>query len=99
MPVDSFAPNPWGRYQMHGNVWQWVEDCYEQGYKGAPADGSAKQDGDCSLRVIRGGSWNSYPGRLRAAGRDSSVPGSRYSDHGFRVARTLRGKENPIFPW
>jgi formylglycine-generating enzyme required for sulfatase activity len=89
MPVDSFAPNPWGLYQVHGNVWQWVEDCYGQGYQGAPVDGSAKNDGDCSPRVIRGGSWNSYPGRLRAAGRDSSVPGSRYSDNGFRVARTL----------
>ena len=89
MPVDSFAPNPWGLYQVQGNVWQWVEDCYGQGYQGAPVDGSAKNDGDCSPRVIRGGSWNSYPGRLRAAGRDSSVPGSRYSDNGFRVARTL----------
>ena len=58
-PVGSFAANAFGLYDMAGNVWEWVQDCYHDNYDGAPTDGSAWTSGDCSLRVVRGGSWNS----------------------------------------
>ena len=57
-PVGSFAPNQFGLYDMVGNVWEWTEDCYHDSYNGAPADGSAWTGGDCSRRVVRGGSWD-----------------------------------------
>jgi formylglycine-generating enzyme required for sulfatase activity/uncharacterized caspase-like protein len=88
-PVDSFAPNAFGLHDMHGNVWQWVEDCYRDSYKDAPDDGSPVTSGECSLRALRGGSWDSFPGDLRAAGRDRDDPSDRISRFGFRVARTL----------
>jgi formylglycine-generating enzyme required for sulfatase activity len=89
VPVDAFQPNAWGLFQMHGNVYDWVEDCYHDSYAGAPTDGSAWVSGDCSRRVLRGGSWSSNPQDLRAAcrGRDSAV--DRYISEGFRLGRTL----------
>ena len=57
-PVGSFGPNGWGLHDLHGNVWEWVQDCWNESYRGAPADGSAWESGDCSLRVLRGGSWD-----------------------------------------
>jgi formylglycine-generating enzyme required for sulfatase activity len=95
LPVDSFQPNPWGLYQVHGNVWEWTEDCYHDGYAGAPSDGSAwtarPGGGDCRIRVLRGGSWFSFPNNLRAAERygNSSSAGKREAYFGFRVGRTL----------
>ena len=56
-PVDTFEENPWGLHDMHGNVWEWCEDCWSGNYHGAPQDGSASLQGNCSLRVLRGGSW------------------------------------------
>ncbi len=88
LPVKSFDPNPWGLYQVHGNVREWVEDCWSGSYQGAPADGSPWTGGDCGYRILRGGSWHSGPGYLRAAARDYMVPGTS-DDTGFRVARTL----------
>ena len=90
-PVGSFAANAFGLYDMHGNVFEWVEDCYHSSYLGAPDDGSAwttscEQD----YRVRRGGSWYVAPRNIRAALRDKSVPGDRDNDLGFRVARTLK---------
>jgi formylglycine-generating enzyme required for sulfatase activity len=85
-PVKSFDPNPWGLYQVHGNVWEWVEDCWHDNYEGAPADGSAWTDGSCNRRVLRGGSWGSASGALRAAFRTSYFPGLRDAYTGFRVA-------------
>ena len=74
---------------MHGNVWEWVEDCWNKSYEGAPTDGSAWLQGDCSLRVLRGGSWNYRPESLRSAIRSGYRPGVRSGDTGFRVARML----------
>ncbi|MGP0058819.1 MAG: SUMF1/EgtB/PvdO family nonheme iron enzyme [Beijerinckiaceae bacterium] len=88
-PVGSFLPNAFGLYDMHGNVWQWVEDCYAENYQGAPTDGSAKTTGECSRRVLRGGSWNYNPRYLRAALRFWLIPVNRYDSYGFRLARTL----------
>lgn len=89
VPVDSFAPNPFGLYQMHGNVWQWVEDCYIDSYKNAPTDGSANAANRCESRVIRGGSWGSNAWDLRASSRGRGYPGDRSNLISFRVARTL----------
>ena len=90
LPVDSFAPNSWGLYNVHGNVWEWVQDCYHDSYKGAPTDGSAWTAGDCGRRVIRGASWGySDPWVLRSANRYQYSPGGRDTAVGFRVGRTL----------
>jgi formylglycine-generating enzyme required for sulfatase activity len=88
-PVGSFKPNAFGLYDMAGNVWQWVEDCYQENYTGAPTDGSAWTRGECNYRVVRGGSWYNYPLNLRAASRVNSASGIRLDDLGFRIARTL----------
>ncbi len=87
--VDSFAPNPWGLYQVHGNVWEWVEDHWHENYEGAPIDGSVWQGGDASYCVLRGGSWNGNPRDLRSAYRLRNQPGNRVIAFGFRLARTL----------
>jgi len=90
VPVDSFASNPWGLYNVHGNVWEWVEDCWHDTYQGAPADGSAwLRGGDDHVRVVRGGSWGSGPLYLRAAYRFWNSAVSRLDSIGFRLARTL----------
>ena len=89
LPVGSFAPNDWGLHDVHGNAWEWVRDCWNDNYQGALADGSAWLSGNCSVRVLRGGSWNSVPRDLRSALRSRDLAGGRYSSGGFRVARTL----------
>jgi formylglycine-generating enzyme required for sulfatase activity len=88
-PVGSFKPNPWGIHDLAGNVWEWVADCWNETYGGAPADGSAWTTGDCSLRVVRGGSWSSAAAKLRAADRGWNRPDGRAPSIGFRVARKL----------
>ncbi|HKC16441.1 MAG TPA: formylglycine-generating enzyme family protein [Steroidobacteraceae bacterium] len=90
-PVGSFKPNAFGLYDMMGNAFEWVADCWSENYLGAPADGSARSTGNCESRVNRGGSWTSNPTGLRAAHRgndDARV--TRVVDLGFRVARALR---------
>jgi formylglycine-generating enzyme required for sulfatase activity len=89
-PVGSFAANPFGLYDMAGNVWEWVEDCFHDNYDGAPDDGSAwVADGDCSNPILRGGSWDDDPENLRSALRSRYTVGSRGNDFGFRLGRTL----------
>jgi formylglycine-generating enzyme required for sulfatase activity len=89
-PVDSFKPNAFGLYDMHGNVWEWTEDCFHDNYKGAPQDGSAwTADTDCTRRVVRGGSWVNAPQNLRSAIRGRNTTDDRYLYLGFRVGRTL----------
>ncbi len=73
-PVGSFQPNGFGLYDVHGNVWEWVEDCY---------------DASCSVRIIRGGSWALDMPYLVLAYRGRSEPGDRGDSLGFRVARTV----------
>ena len=89
VPVHTFQPNAWGFYQVHGNVWDWVEDCYHASYAGAPSDGSAWVSGNCTARFLRGGSWWDGPGSLRAAVRYGYPAGSQNYAFGFRLARTL----------
>ncbi len=87
--VGAYPANPWKLHDMHGNVWEWVEDCWNESYDGAPSDGSAWTSGDCSTRVLRGGSWSNYPRLLRSAYRNWNSADNRDYDYGFRVARTL----------
>ncbi len=89
LPVDSFAPNPWGLYQVHGNVSEWMEDCWTKNYDGAPENGSARTDGNCAARFIRGGSWDTLPEYLRSAARFNEFNKIRHYALGFRVTRSL----------
>lgn len=89
-PAGSFSANGFGLHDMSGNVSEWVEDCWHDSYSGAPSDGSAwTTGGNCDRRVLRGGSWNDYPGNLRSAYRPWDGTGFRSGSDGFRVARTL----------
>ncbi len=92
-PVGQKKPNSWGLYDMHGNVWEWVQDSWHGSYDGAPADGSA-WEGDYVLRVIRGGSWRSFAEDCRSANRDLfgfilGVRSDRDYDLGFRLLKAL----------
>jgi formylglycine-generating enzyme required for sulfatase activity len=88
-PVGSFAANAFGLYDMAGNVWQWVQDCYHGDYNGASTDGSAWTIYDCSRLVVRGGSWTDGPQFLRSASRVWVPTENRNGNLGFRVGRTL----------
>lgn len=88
-PVAGKQANAFGIYDMSGNVWEWVEDCYHANYDGAPGDGAAWSGADCALRVLRGGSWFSEPAYARSSNRVGHEVGFHNSNIGFRVARTL----------
>ena len=89
-PVGSFKPNRAGLYDMHGNVWEWVEDSWHENYDVAPTDGSAwVRGGDPSFRVVRGGSWRNESELVRAAVRFRRYANVRFDTLGFRVARTI----------
>ena len=90
VPVASLPANPWGLHEMHGNVFEWVEDAYRNDYKRAPRAGSQAVQGEgAAPRVLRGGSWGGVPRVLRSAYRGRGIPVVRYNDVGFRLARTL----------
>ena len=90
-PVGSFPPNPFGLFDMAGNVWNFTEDCWRADYDGVPGDGSAYRDAKCDERVVRGGSWFKPPAGERSAkrgeGKASDLKGN--AEIGFRVVRDL----------
>ena len=87
LPVGSFSPNAFGLHDVHGNVWEWVGDCWNGSYAGAPSDGSAwTNSGDCGRRVLRGGSWLGVPRYLRSASRgrySTGLPATTMSGSGL----------------
>jgi formylglycine-generating enzyme required for sulfatase activity len=87
--VDTFLANPWGLYNVHGNVWEWTEDCWNEKNAGNPGDGTARLNGECSLRVVRGAGFGNAPHTLRAARREREPADNRLANFGFRVARTF----------
>jgi len=90
-PVGSLKANAFGLHDMHGNVWEWVEDTWHQNYDGAPADGSAwLRGGEPSYRVVRGGSWRNESEQVRAATRFRRNINVGFDTLGFRVARTMK---------
>ena len=88
-PAGSFSANAFGLQDMHGNAWEWVADCYNVSYIGAPSDGSAWTQGACGSRILRGGSWKNFPENLRSAIRERHVTDIRHYENGFRVALTV----------
>jgi formylglycine-generating enzyme required for sulfatase activity len=93
-PVDSFQPNDFGLYNMHGNVAEWVADCWSQNYNSAPNNQTLGKTGICKDHIIRGGSWYSTPKNLRSSSRkrtmgNRGLPIRRFTTIGFRVARAL----------
>lgn len=88
-PVAGKQANAWGLHDMSGNVFEWVEDCWNANYEGAPTDGSAWTSGDCSLRVLRGGSWFSEPALTRSAKRLRLPADDRNGIAGFRIVISL----------
>ncbi len=90
-PTGSYPASAFGLKDTHGNVWEWVADCYEPDYDKTPRDGSAhrEHDGTCAYRVVRGGSWAFSPQDLRTANRFWALPGYRDNSGGFRLARRL----------
>ena len=88
-PVGSFSANRWDLHDMHGNVWEWVQDCWNDSYRGAPDDGSAWESENCSLRVLRGGSWIFSPRLLRSANRYRHSTDFRNDYVGFRIVRSF----------
>jgi len=88
-PVGSFPPNRFNLFDMHGNVWQWVADCWNASFAGAPGDGSPWLSGECGNAVIRGGAWGLSPEDIRSARRDGDNKNLRSGRRGFRIARDL----------
>ena len=89
-PVGKKKPNAFGLYDMSGNVWEWVQDCWHDNYDQAPWDGSAWQEqnnGDCTRRVLRGGSWGSDTGLVALGDRIRVLPGQPQQHIGFRLAQ------------
>ena len=88
-PVASFEANDFGVHDMHGNVWEWTQDCWNNSYMGAPNDGSAWLSGNCFNRILRGGAWYTVPSRMYSTRRVSENSKERHSGAGFRIARDI----------
>lgn len=90
-PVASFPPNAFGLYDMHGNIFEWTEDCYEADRAHTPSDGSANKEGNCANRVFRSGTFLSNPYMQRSARRGAPYPATLRGRNylGFRVAKSL----------
>ncbi|WP_237882763.1 dihydropyoverdine dehydrogenase [Pseudomonas sp. PGPR40] len=88
-PAGTFPANAFGVYDMHGNVYEWTADCYNENYVGAPSDGSAWLTGDCKARRIRGNDWGEAPVFSRSGNRNATYPETRGDWIGFRVTRDL----------
>ena len=97
-PVGSFSPNPWGLYDIHGNVWEWTEDCSNATYTGAPTDGSAWLTGRCTMRVVRGGGWDNHSDFIRSSYRGNADASLTVDVIGLRVVRTLGANEAVPLP-
>jgi formylglycine-generating enzyme required for sulfatase activity len=89
-PVGSFKANAFGLHDMHGNVWEWVQDCNSENYANAADDASAETGGDCTSRVLRGGAWIGNPLGVRSASRYRLAADGADNAFGFRVARPLQ---------
>lgn len=89
-PIGSFAPNQWGLYDMHGNAFEWVEDCWHPNYEGAPKSSAAWVGGKCQFRVIRGGSWYYYSRMSRSANRQKNPGQVKSYWLSFRLVREIR---------
>ncbi|MEM7728115.1 MAG: formylglycine-generating enzyme family protein [Pseudomonadota bacterium] len=89
VPVGSYPANGFGVHDIHGNVYEFVADCYVRRHTGNPGDGSPRRDGDCDASIIRGGSWVTHGYQMRAAKRLQYTREHRYDDFGFRLARTI----------
>jgi formylglycine-generating enzyme required for sulfatase activity len=90
--VKSYSPNQWGLYDLNGNVWEWVRDCWHDNYSDAPNNGEAwmsDSGGDCDKAVVRGGSWYGKPNLLRSAVRVRFNRNARYADIGFRLVKGM----------
>jgi formylglycine-generating enzyme required for sulfatase activity len=88
-PVGSFAPNPFGLYDTSGNIWEWIQDCWNDDFKAAPLDGSVWKTGNCTRIPMRGGSWAVTPKYVSSTSRYGRTVGDRDASLGFRVARVL----------
>jgi len=88
-PVGEKKPNPWGLYDIHGNVWEWVQDRWHENYDGAPLDGSAWESGGSGRRIQRGGGWHTSARRCRSANRIGYTPDIRFYNIGVRLVRSL----------
>jgi formylglycine-generating enzyme required for sulfatase activity len=88
--IGSFAPNPFGLYDMNGSVWEWVSDCWHNNFKGAPSDGRSWDEPNCRVRVIRGGSWREDASYMLSSTRFKYDANVRHTQNGFRVVRDLR---------
>ena len=88
-PVGSFKSNAFGLFDLTGNVWEWVEDCFAESLEETPADGQPRTTGDCQAHAVRGGAWSATARMLRLPVRGKAPGNYRFDDVGFRVARTL----------
>ena len=89
VPVPSFRANAWGFFQVHGNVAEWTQDCWNRTLVGLPTDGAPATTGDCTRRLLRGGAWSYWPIDIRSAYREAANAEDRFPHVGFRIARYL----------